>query len=69
MEPLRSPGVRLALVLAALWVLSWVLFQGLLPDARLAGLPLVTWSHILVGVLAVAFGLIAIPLLDRWESR
>jgi hypothetical protein len=68
-RPLGSPGVRLSLVLAALWVLSWILFAGLFPGARLAGLPLVTWSHILVGILAVAFGLVAIPLLERWESR
>jgi hypothetical protein len=65
---MRSPGVCLALIIGVLWVLSWIVGLLIAPGVRLGGVSLLTWSHIFVGVVAIVFSLIAIPLLERWES-
>ena len=66
---MRHPGLRGALLLALLWGLSWGLFYFLAPGARFAGLPLLTWSHIAIGGLAVGLSLAVIPSLEAWEGR
>lgn len=64
----RSPGVFLSLILGALWLLSWPAGLWIAPDIRWAGISLLTWWHIFLGVLGIAFSLMAIRLLERWES-
>jgi hypothetical protein len=68
---MHNPGVRLALVLSALWLASWLL--AWIPAARDAtgplGLPLLTWAHIALGVVAVGSVAWAVDALSRWEDR
>lgn len=64
---LQSPGLRWALLLAALYALSWGFL--LFPELRLAGLPLLVWSHISVGVLAVVVSLAAVGRLEASERE
>ncbi len=63
----RHPGLWLAAFLFGLWLLCWVVFFGPLRAVQVAGLPLITWSQILLGVLAIVVSIVAVPLLDRWE--
>ena len=65
----RNPGMRLSLLLLALWVASHVVFLGWKPDARMTGLPMIAWAQILLSVLGVLLTLVAIPLFDKWERR
>jgi len=69
MKPLRSPGLRLALLLVLAYLVAWVLFMGLARDARAGGLPLITWSQIALSAAAVGLSLAAVPLLEKWERR
>ncbi|HYE98350.1 MAG TPA: hypothetical protein VEJ18_05530 [Planctomycetota bacterium] len=69
MKPLRThPGLRSGLVLAALWVLAWAAGLGPGRDVRWAGVSLLTWAHVAVGVLAVAVSLRAGRRLEEWEE-
>lgn len=65
----KNPGMWLACILLLLWLASWVAFLGLTPGAKLAGIPLVALSQILLGALGVGFTIIAIPLFEKWESK
>jgi hypothetical protein len=65
----RNPGMRLSLLLLALWAVSHVVFLGWKPDARMTGLPMIAWAQILLSVLGVLLTLVAIPLFDKWERR
>jgi hypothetical protein len=63
------PGLSLAIVIVALYVVSLVVFLGILPSAQVAGLPLVTWSLMLVGALAVCLSVVFIYRMGNWEGR
>ncbi len=64
----RNRHLQLALVLVGVWLASWGLLM--VQPERIAplGLPLITWAHILLGVLAVAFGLGSAFLLEGREN-
>jgi hypothetical protein len=63
----RNPALWLAASLFGLWVLCWIVLMGPLRAVQVAGLPLITWSQILLGVLAIVVSIVAIPFLNRWE--
>jgi len=65
----KNPGMRLSLLLLALWMGAHVLFLGWKPDARMTGLPTIAWAQIVISAVGVVFTLVAIPLFDRWERR
>ena len=65
----RNPGMRLSLLLMALWVGSWIVFLGWTPEARMSGLPMIAWAQIVLSVLGVVITVVAIPLFERWEKR
>ena len=65
----RNPGLWLAACLFGLWLLCWAVLLGPLRAAQFGGLPLITWSQILLGVLAIIVSIVAIPLLIRWERE
>jgi hypothetical protein len=65
----KNPGMRLALLLVALWIGSWIVFLGVAPEARMTGLPLIAWAQILLSALGVVVTLVAIPLFEKWEKR
>lgn len=64
----RNPGPYLAAVLVSLWVVCWIVFMGFLRKAVWAGVPYITWSMIVFGVIAIIVSVIAIPLFDRYEK-
>ncbi len=61
--------MRLSLMLVALWVVSWIVFLGWTPEARMSGLPMIAWAQILLSVLGVVVTVVAIPLFEKWEKR
>ena len=65
----RNPGMRLSLLLMALWVGSWIVFLGWTPEARMSGLPMIAWAQIVLSVVGVVVTLVAIPLFEKWEKR
>ena len=65
----KNPGLRLSVLLLALWIGAHVLFLGCRPDARMTGLPMIAWAQIAISALGVVLALIAIPWFDRWERR
>ena len=66
---LKSPGVLLALLLGALWLLSAVLFLAVFPEARAKGLSLFAWSQIVLAAFAVVLSCAATSILQRWERK
>jgi hypothetical protein len=68
---MRDPGVRIAVVLSALWLASWLLMW--IPAVREAtgplNLPWLTWAHIVLGAAAVGAVVWAVDALSRWEAR
>ena len=66
--PAKCRHLHLALVLVALWFASWALFALSPEDIRPLGLPLITWGHIVLGVLAVAFSFGAVLLIGARED-
>lgn len=64
----RHPGLRAALLLGALWVGAWVVGLGPGRGVRWAGVPLLAWAHVAVGVVAVVVGLRAGRRLEAWEE-
>ena len=65
----KNPGMRLSLLLLALWIGAHVLFLGCKPDARMTGLPMIAWAQIAISAVGVVLTLVAIPLFDKWERR
>jgi hypothetical protein len=65
----RNPGMRLSLLLVALWVGSWIVFLGWTPEARMGGLPMIAWAQIVLSALGVVLTVVAIPLFEKWEKR
>ena len=65
----KNPGMRLSLLLMALWIGVSVVFLGLMPELQIKGLPMIAWAQIVLSVLGVLVTLIAIPLFETWEKR
>ena len=65
----KNPGIVLSLLLMALWIVSWIVFLGCDPEARMTGLPMFAWSQILISALGVLATLVAIPMFEKWERR
>ena len=63
------PGLSLAIVVVVLYAISLVVFLGFFPGTMVAGLPLLTWSLILVSVLAVCLSVVFIYRMESWEGR
>ena len=66
---LKNPRLKLALLLGAVWLASWALLAFPGDDAEMLGLPLITWSHISLGVLAVVVSVCSVFLFERWEHK
>lgn len=62
-----NPGLFMGALLFCIWLLCWAVLMGVFRGSQIGGLPLITWSQIILGVLAVVVGVIAVPLLDKWE--
>jgi hypothetical protein len=65
----KNPGMRLSLFLTALWIGSWIVFLGIRPEARMAGLPMIAWAQIILSALGVVLTIVAIPMFEKWERR
>lgn len=65
----KNPGMRLSLLLLALWIGVSIAFLGCTPEMQVKGLPMIAWAQIALSVLGVLVTLVAIPLFDRWERR
>jgi hypothetical protein len=63
----RNPGLFLGVLIFAVWLLCWVLFMGPLGHIVIAGLPLLTWSQIVLGIVAILISAASIIPLDKWE--
>jgi hypothetical protein len=61
--------MSLSLIIVASWIASWVVFLGLMPQAKMAGIPLFAWSQLLLSAIGVVFSMIAIPMFEKWEKR
>jgi len=65
----KNPGLFLSVLLMALWIGSWIVFLGCLPEARWTGLPMFAWSQIALSLLGVLATFVAIPMFEKWEKR
>lgn len=66
---IKSPGMMWALVIFILWLVFWIILMPFLPKVLVLGIPLITWSQILLGVFAVCVSVAAIFQLERWEKE
>jgi len=64
----RSPGMIWGLVIFVLWLVCWIILMPFLPKAQILGIPLITWSQILLGVFAIVISIVAIFQLEQWEK-
>jgi hypothetical protein len=64
---LRNPGIVLGIIIFVAWILCWIVFMVAIPNVMIAGLPLLTWSQIVLGAVAVIISGLAIMPLDKWE--
>jgi uncharacterized membrane protein len=64
----KNPGIYLAILLIGLWILCWIVFLGFLRRAVWAGVPAITWSMIVFGVIAIIVSIIAIPIFKKFEN-
>jgi hypothetical protein len=62
-------GFSWAIAIFCLWLGFWIILMGFLPKAQAAGLPLITWSQILLGVFAVCISVFGIFRLERFEKK
>lgn len=65
----QNPGFIVAVALFVVYMVCWVLFMGIFRGAALAGLPLITWSQVILGVLGVCLSVVLIYTIDKWEKR
>ena len=65
----RNPGPFFAWFLIALWILCWIVFMGFFRKDVWAGVPAITWSMIVLGIVAIIVSVIAIPAFKRFEGR
>ena len=49
----QNHHLRTTLVLAGLWLASWALLALMPEDLQPLGVPLITWAHVFLGLLAV----------------
>lgn len=66
---LKNPGLLTGVLLLGTWLLCWLVLMGFLRTDQLAGLPLITWSQIILGILAVVLSAVLILPLDKWERH
>ncbi len=66
--PISTRYLRLALILMGLWAVSWSLLMVMPETCSPLNVPLITWGHISLGVLAVAFGFGSVFLLEDHEN-
>lgn len=66
---IKSPGGLCALVLMAAWLASWALQMWLWPGMTLAGVPLITWSQIVLGALAIVTSIVLIWKMESYERQ
>ena len=64
---LRNPGILLGIIIFVLWILCWIVFMVAFRNVLIAGIPLLTWSQIVLGALAIVISGLAIMPLDKWE--
>ena len=65
----RHWGFSWAVIIFCLWLGFWIVLMGFLPKAQAAGLPLITWSQIFLGVFAVCVSVFGIFKLERFEKK
>lgn len=65
----RHPGFWVAVWIFALYLVFLVVFLVFFPKVEVAGLPLVTWSMILVAVGALCVATVRIFSMTEWEER
>jgi len=63
----KNPGFRLGVALIILWVLGFASLATSSGSRELAGIPLVTWTMISIGVFSVIASIVIIPVQSRWE--
>lgn len=63
------PGFKYGFIMVALYFLSWLFFMGFMPKSVVGGLPLITWSMIILGVLAVCVSVALIGPMERHEKE
>jgi hypothetical protein len=64
----KNPGLILGIVIFFIWLLCWIGLMGRFSSIQLAGIPIITWGMIVIGVTAVIASVIAIPILSKWED-
>ena len=64
----RNPGLCLGVVLMVLWALGFTGLATSLGSSEVLGIPLVTWTMIMIGVFSVIASIIIIPIQSRWEQ-
>ena len=65
----KHPGLRTAVAIAILYFVFWFVFMVLMRDAKLIGVPLITWSQIFLGLLAIGLSIALTFKLDKWEKK
>jgi hypothetical protein len=57
----------LGIIIFVLWLLCWIFFMVAFRNVAILGLPLLTWSQIVLGAIAIVISALAIIPLDKWE--
>jgi hypothetical protein len=65
---IKNPGLFLGIVIFGAWLLCWIGIIGRFSSIQLAGIPVITWGMIVIGVAAVIASVLAIPALSKWED-
>lgn len=65
----QNPGFFVAVALFLVYLVCWALLLGIFRGAAFAGLPLITWSMIILGVAGVCLSVIFIYTIDKWEKN
>ncbi len=63
----KNPSFRLGVALIILWVLGFASLATGLGSREFAGIPLVTWTMMSIGVFSVIASIVIIPVQSRWE--
>jgi hypothetical protein len=64
----KNPSLCLGVVLIVLWALGFTGLATSLGSLEFVGIPLVTWTMIVIGVFSVIASIIIIPIQSRWEQ-
>jgi hypothetical protein len=65
LSSMRSINLQLGILLLGLWTVSWVLLAWRLKGFQPLGVPLITWGHVFLGVLAVVVSFASVYLFKR----